>query len=262
MNKLVVASVAASIPTVAPAEALQAPDPIFAALEAFRSAEADFYANKPEWGDEIPEDVSDRWYEAKTAVVRRQPTTPAGLCALTSFAREMTERAQDDATLGDDQWIPIMKSIEESARGMSGLVPWTPDPAEEIDGNADPIFAAITKFREAKKKSRAAYARVSRLYKEAAKHGLGDENSLKDRDAFVEARLACHPDKFTDGPAAEHWDAADNVFSTVPTTKAGIVALIRFAADLNDDKDHYLVEDNVQSFVSSLNATTVVLPSA
>lgn len=139
MNKIVVASVAAAVPTIAPAIAEQAVDPIFAALETFRSAEADFYANKPEWGGEISDEISDRWYEAMTAVVRTQPTTPAGLCALTSFAREMTERAENDATLGDDQWVPIMTSIEAAAHGMSGLKPWSP-PAAPSNRKLDALW--------------------------------------------------------------------------------------------------------------------------
>jgi len=69
------------------------------------------------------------------------------------------------------------------------------------------------------------------LYKEAAKKGLGDDSPLKDRNAFVGAKLGCDPDTFTDGPAAEYWDAAGEVFSTVPTTKAGLVALLSFATE-------------------------------
>jgi len=123
MNKIVAVSVAAAVPTIAPAEALQAPDPIFAALDAFRSAEAEFYADHD--GD-IPDEVGDRWTQAVDAVIRTQPTTPAGLGALTSFARDMIERSDHDATVADDQLVPIIAAIDDATRGMSGLKPWEP----------------------------------------------------------------------------------------------------------------------------------------
>ncbi len=140
MNSVVSLPIAAAIPTSAPA--LSTTDPIFAALDNFRRAEAEFYAD---YVGEIPDDIGDRWHEAVAAVVRTQPTTPAGLGALTSFAREMTERADHDATLGDDQWVPIMTSIEAAARGMSGLQPWTPP---EVGTNGHPDASLIELEKE------------------------------------------------------------------------------------------------------------------
>jgi hypothetical protein len=128
MNKIVVASVAASIPKIAPAEAAQVVDPIFAALEAFRCAEKEFYADRA--GD-IPDEIGDRWSQAVDVVIRTQPTTPAGLGALTSFARDMAERSsRGDASFANRQWSPVVSAIDEATRGMSGLKPWSP-PAQE-----------------------------------------------------------------------------------------------------------------------------------
>ena len=127
MNKIVAVSVAAAVPTIAPAEALQGPDPIFAALDAFRLADENFYADHPEWDGNIPDEIGDQWSRARGVVIRTQPTTPAGLGALTSFAREMAERTdRGDAGFADKEWIPVMAAIDDAARGMSGLQPWTP----------------------------------------------------------------------------------------------------------------------------------------
>jgi hypothetical protein len=96
--------IAVAVPTGAalPAEAVT--DPIFAALEAFRSADAAFYADVS--GD-IPDAIGNRWSQAVDDVISTQPTTPAGLGALTSFARDMAERSnRGDAGFGDRQWAP------------------------------------------------------------------------------------------------------------------------------------------------------------
>jgi hypothetical protein len=99
-------------------------DPIFAVIDAFRCAEVEFYADR---NGDIPDKVGDRWSRAVDTVIRTQPTTPAGLVALTSFARAMAERSNHgDAGFADRQWIPVMAAIDDATRGMSGLNPWTP----------------------------------------------------------------------------------------------------------------------------------------
>src|ERR1700722_15686523 len=79
MNKIVAVTAAAALPTVAPAMAEQVVDPIFAALDVFRHAEADFYANKPEWGGDIPDEIGNRFSAAVNAVANTRPTSPTGL---------------------------------------------------------------------------------------------------------------------------------------------------------------------------------------
>jgi hypothetical protein len=117
----------AAMPATAPGRAACAVDPIFAALDAFRLAEAEFYAER---GDDIPDEIGDRWSDAMDVVIHTQPTTPAGLGALTGLAREMAERSnRGDAGLPDRGWISVMVTIDDATRGMSGLKPWSPPPA-------------------------------------------------------------------------------------------------------------------------------------
>jgi hypothetical protein len=115
-----------------------APDPIFAAIDAFRCAEVEFYADR---NGDIPDEVGDRWSRAADAVIGTQPTTPAGLVALTGFAREMAERSNhDDAGFADGQWVPVMAAINDATRGMSGLEPWSPpSPAASAHPDAELI---------------------------------------------------------------------------------------------------------------------------
>jgi hypothetical protein len=121
----------AAMTAVPAAVAAPAIDPIFAAIEAFRRADAEFYADGS--GD-IPDEVGDQWSRATDAVIRARPTTPAGLVALTSFAREMAERSDHgDAGFGDRQWAPAMAAIDNATRGMSGLKPWSPPVAPTSD---------------------------------------------------------------------------------------------------------------------------------
>jgi hypothetical protein len=48
-------------------------------------------------------------------VIRSRPTTPAGLGALTSFARDIAERSnRGDAGFADGQWVPVMAAIDDA----------------------------------------------------------------------------------------------------------------------------------------------------
>jgi hypothetical protein len=61
---------AAPLPALAAVPALAVspltPDPIFAALDAFRRADAAFSANLPEWEGDIPDEVGDRLRHPRT----------------------------------------------------------------------------------------------------------------------------------------------------------------------------------------------------
>lgn len=62
-------------------------DPIFAAIEAYRQADAACISVD---GD-IPDELMDQRCDAYDEVLQTRPTTPAGLVALTSFAREQAD---------------------------------------------------------------------------------------------------------------------------------------------------------------------------
>jgi hypothetical protein len=123
MNTLVSLPILAAMPTTAPAMLPDAADPIFAAIDAYRTADAACAAVD---GD-IPDDVGDQWHNAYHAVLRTRPTTPAGLAALTTWAREKAAWLHDQASMmnGEDL-CTLSATIDDAVRGMSGLNAWSP----------------------------------------------------------------------------------------------------------------------------------------
>jgi hypothetical protein len=99
-------------------------DPIFAAIDAWRRADA---ARVPVDGD-IPDDLADKFDEAHLAVIRTRPTTPTGLAALTGWVREWANWLRDNASeLYAKDFCAIAAAIDDATRGMSGLEP-NPEP--------------------------------------------------------------------------------------------------------------------------------------
>jgi hypothetical protein len=111
-------AVAAAIPT-----AVLAADPIFAAIDAFRRADASCVTVH---GD-IPDELMELRHAAYSIVLRTRPSTPAGLAALTTWAREQADwlRANASSLHGEDL-CALTVSIDDATRGMSGLEPWSP----------------------------------------------------------------------------------------------------------------------------------------
>jgi hypothetical protein len=119
---------AAALPIV-PAVAGAAPvDPIFAAIAIYRQANAACVAVH---GD-IPDDLGDRRWESNEAVMRTRPTTPAGLAALTTWARERADWLRANWTEGGGDFCTVSATIDDAVRGMSGLQPWSPMAAPDL----------------------------------------------------------------------------------------------------------------------------------
>src|SRR5258706_16474403 len=80
-------------PASPPASAMD--DPIFAAIDAFRRSDASCVAVH---GD-IPDDLMDLRHAAYSVVLRTRPNTPAGLAALTTWAREQANWLRANASV-------------------------------------------------------------------------------------------------------------------------------------------------------------------
>jgi hypothetical protein len=123
-----------AIATAAPATAgLAEPDPIFAAIDAFRRADAEFMA--PRVGD-IPDEVGDRQSDAYYAVLRTRPTTMAGLVALTALVRERADWLCPHSLMSGEELCALTAAINDAARSMSGLEPWSPPLPATVEGGA------------------------------------------------------------------------------------------------------------------------------
>ena len=137
---------AAAIATTAPAIAgLAEPDPIYAAIEAFRRADASCVAVN---GD-IPDELGDRLCAASKAVMRTRPTTPAGLAALTTWARGQADEMESHSVLFGEDFCALTAAIDDAARGMSGLKPWSPPLLAAPALTQPPAKAAITAHPDA-----------------------------------------------------------------------------------------------------------------
>jgi hypothetical protein len=107
--------IAAAVPTIAEATT----DPIFAAIDAFRRADAEYMAH--EGPEDIPDELGDRQWDAYKAVLRTRPTTPAGLVALTSFARERSEwLIANSSVRSDEDERAVFAAIDDAAKALIG----------------------------------------------------------------------------------------------------------------------------------------------
>jgi hypothetical protein len=215
-------SVAAlALPTTAAASA----DPIYAAIEAFRRADAACVAVH---GD-IPDDVGDRWSEAISAVLRTRPATPAGLAALTTWARERADWLCANGTEAADDFCTVSATIDDAARGMSGLEPWSPPPLAAMAVSADPAFALIAE----KLAADVAHGEAIDAQDEAEDgHGIGSDGA---EEAFQCCSVACSVVNEAD------WRLA----TTPPTTLAGVAAVLRFANEIEDGGMEWPATDTV-----------------
>jgi hypothetical protein len=101
-----------------PMAASPAPDPIFAAIDAYRQVDAEFMAH--EGPEDIPDELGDRQWDAYEAVLRTRPTTPAGLVALTSFARERSEwLIANSSVRSDEDERAVFAAIDNAAKALS-----------------------------------------------------------------------------------------------------------------------------------------------
>ena len=207
--------IVAAMPTVAPAEASRAIDPIFGAIDAFRRADASMLAVD---GD-IPDEIGDQRFDAYSVVLRTRPTTPAGLAALTTWAREQADWLCANASvLHGEDLCALTASIDDATRGMSGLESWSPPLLAAAAVSADPAFALIAEKLAAD------------IAHDKAIDTYGEFDNRRDRssDAAIEAwensAAACHYANEVD------WKLA----TTLPTTLAGVAAVLRFANEIED----------------------------
>jgi hypothetical protein len=109
---------AAVIPTTAALAATPTVDPIFAAIDAFRQADAAFVAWKGE-GD-IPDELGDRQSDAFDLVLRTRPTTLAGLVALTTLAREQADWLhKNGSAMSSKNYCILSGAIEDAAIALN-----------------------------------------------------------------------------------------------------------------------------------------------
>jgi hypothetical protein len=142
-RRAVLAGTAAAIPASALSVSLaQEPDPVFAAIEAHKRADAAFIA-RAMFEDELAErgikppkteadyrsaemvEVVEASIATRVALAKTIPTTPAGLLAVLHFVREQSKDFfffEDGAPTAEDECLAFIASIEASVKAMIGQV--------------------------------------------------------------------------------------------------------------------------------------------
>jgi hypothetical protein len=213
-------AVAAAIP----ARAYPGHDPIFAAIDAFRRADASCVAVHD--GD-IPDELGDRRGDAMRAVMRTCPTTPAGLVALTGWTREQADWLEKNGSnLFADDLSALTATIDDAARGMSGLEPWSPP--LQAAAAIDPIYAAIERHKAAGAVWNAAVD-VELPFPEGPEP-MTDEQ-WEQRDEL---------DDVVDDARELLVDAGVDLVGTKPTTHGGIIAAVSFIRTQMRDDGTYM----------------------
>jgi hypothetical protein len=216
------AAIAATAPGIAD---VAEPDPIFAAIGAFRRADAACVAVN---GD-IPDEVGNFWSEAISTVLRTRPTTPAGLAALTTFSRERADWLKVNGTGCGDDFCMVSATIDDATRGMSGLEPWSPPLLAATAVSADPAVALIAEKRAID------VAYCSAIDAQDAAEGRFGSRSDEAWEAAEHCETAC--------VAANEieWRLA----GTMPTTLAGVAAVLRFANQIEDENGEWPNTDTI-----------------
>jgi hypothetical protein len=202
------------------------PDPIFAAIDAFHRADALYMAVEGE-GD-ILDELGDQQHEAYSAVLRTRPITPAGLAALTAWARERAVWYGANGTIFPDEDLCVLTAaIDDATRGMSGLKPWSPPLPAAMAVSADPAFALIAE------KLAADVAHGEAIDAQDAAEGRFGHGSDEAGEAAEHCEAACHLANKVD------WKLA----TTFPTTIAGVAAVLRFANQIEDGGSEWPATD-------------------
>ena len=110
---------------------------------------------------------------------------------------------------------------------------------------SDPIFAAIEAHKAAKLRAEAAFAEIRRVRQLADSMAfVGPDKGQVARRAFIERSIG-DEDKFTDGPCGDAWEAFVAFANTVPSTLAGLVAMLNYAeqcsAEEYGDRAHVII---------------------
>lgn len=228
------AVLAASAAVTIPAGAIEA-DPIFAVIEAHRHADAACVSVD----GNIPDDLADRCNDAWHLVMQTRATTPAGLAALTTWTREQAAvLAQSGSGLLSDDFLTIAATIDDSARGMSGLKPWSPPAVAARVATSDPIFAAIEAHKAAMAAFRDCLSAHSKL-----ESLLPRDKRQSNVDAHGESIVETDDPRWIENErdvmrlSAAETDAACTLICSEaqPATMAGVMALLQYAISHDTD---------------------------
>lgn len=235
MNSIVALPIVAAAPIAAPTlSAAELPDPMFAAVHAFEQADAAVTAAVyAVVEDEAATDAAYALRDAAEAeLLRTRPTTPAGLAALTTWARgRMSWLKSSGSSLDGDNLYAISAAIDDATHGMSRLKPWSSIASPSIAAAApaeDPIFAAIEKHE----------VLIAPYVAAWEARGMFDDCNVVDEEQKAELlRLNDECDR-THLPLEA---AAEELINTKPTTMAGMATALRYFRTQHQRRGEFMV---------------------
>jgi hypothetical protein len=214
-----------------------AADPIFAAIDAFRRADASCVVVH---GD-ITDELTELRHAAYSVVLLTRPSTPAGLAALTTWAREQAVRLRaNDSLLLSEDLCALTVSIDDATRGMSGLEPWSPPLQGAIPpslaaapswGPVDPVFGLIAAHKQIMETVRATAADI--------RHSTEAEAIALEKAVFAEQNSV-------------EFGLFVELTETVPTTLAGVVALVAHLDEVNKTDPWKFEDDYATPLIGAL----------
>jgi hypothetical protein len=161
---------------------------------------------------------------------RTRPTTPAGLAVLTTWAREQADwLCANSSVLNSEDYCALTASIDDATRGMSGLEPWLPPLPAAMAVSADPAVALIAEKRAID------VAHCSAIDAQDAAEGRFGYRSDEACEAAEHCETACHAANEIE------WRLA----GTMPTTLAGVAAVLRFANQIEDEGGEWPNTDTI-----------------
>ena len=240
--------IAGSLPTTAEATT----DPIFGAIEAWRRSGAAMIAVE---GD-IPDELGDTHTAAFKVVMRTRPITPAGLVALTCWTRELAIELEPHSNLLSEDFCALTATIDNAARGMSGLKAWSPAPAHG-QNSSDRIFRIIENHRASAKTFQGAVS-VEYAYEKA--DSKVEAMDPVERQTYQSAFQVLQ--EATSDAGDQMREASIDVVNTPPASLAGIIALCEYLGPQFEDEALNLPEeidwdDGSQSTPAAAFANTI-----
>src|SRR5437667_9224788 len=129
--------------------------------------------------------------------------------------------------------VPSRRRFLARTAMATAAIVMAPAVAPATPMQADPIFEAIAACRDARKVTDQAFAKVRDLRREAKRlFGAGEEQRGL-RQAYIESFIG-DEDEYTDGPCDAVWATNEAFAQTVPTTLAGLFAMLAYAGEIED----------------------------
>jgi hypothetical protein len=111
---------------------------------------------------------------------------------------------------------------------------------------ADPIYEAIAASRDFQQATERAYARLRDLHREAQQRFRSADEQRESRREFVESFVG-DEDEYTHSYAGPLWDYYRAFAETVPTTLAGLLAMLVYADEVTECEPEVLADFGIIS---------------